>query len=176
MSLAAGLLYLPNRPGGSKNLTAPEQAGPSLSAGSVKSSPSLPVQEHGLEVAPDTRTTEPVANPTVFGEPTSTTGEIEPGSTSAAASLRSNQVLRLQGKKSVVVLGREAVATLELSQHPERLGKLIRNGSLFTVPRGTAIKLLQGNRLENQFVIKVLIMEGSKVGQEGWAQTWQVSP
>jgi hypothetical protein len=68
------------------------------------------------------------------------------------------------------------VATLELSQHPERLGKLIRNGSLFTVPRGTAIKLLQGKRLENQFVIKVLITEGSKVGQEGWAQTWQVSP
>jgi ATP-binding cassette subfamily B protein len=53
--------------------------------------------------------------------------------------------------------------------HPERLSKLIRRGSLFTVPRGTAIKVLQGNRL----VIKVRIMEGSMVGQQGWAQPGQ---
>ena len=154
----------------------PTPAGPSLSAGSMKSSAGLPIQEHGQEVAPDTQTTEPVAGPKVSGEPTSTTGEtIEPDSTSAPATPRST-VLRLKGKGSVVVLGREAVATLELSQHPERLRKLIGGGSLFTVQRGTAIKLLQGNRLETQSVIKVLIMEGSKVGQEGWAQTWQVSP
>src|SRR5262249_39958510 len=72
---------------------------------------------------------------------------------------------RLEGDGSVIVLGRDGMAALELSQHPERLSKLIRRGSLFTVPRGTAIKLLQGNR----FVIKIRIMEGPMVGQEGWA-------
>jgi len=175
MSLAAGLLYSPNRPASSKNLTAPEQTRPSRSSDSVRYRPSLPAQESGTEVvlAPQTTT---LANPTVSTEPKSTTGTktIQPDSTPAPATPRSN-VLRLNGKGSIIVLGREAVAGLELSQHPERLSKLIRSGSLFTVPRGTAIKLLQGNRLENQFVIKVLIMEGSKVGQEGWAQTWQVS-
>ena len=74
------------------------------------------------------------------------------------------------------MLGREAVAALELSQHPERLSKLIQNGSLFTVARGTAIKVVQGNRLGNRLVIKVLIMNGSKAGQEGWAPTRPVSP
>jgi hypothetical protein len=73
------------------------------------------------------------------------------------------------------VLGREAGAALELSQHPEKLSKLIEGGSLFTVPHGTAIKLLQGNRLGNSFVIKVRVMEGSMAGQEGWAQPSQVS-
>ena len=117
-----------------------------------------------------------VANPTVSTEPESTTRtkRIQPDSTSALATPQSN-VLRLEGKGSVVVLGREAVAALELSQHPERLSKLIGRGSLFTVPRGTAIKLLQGNRLGNRFVIRVLIVEGSQMGQEGWVQTSQVS-
>jgi hypothetical protein len=69
-----------------------------------------------------------------------------PDSTSSVA-FRFNQVLRLQGKKSVIVLGRQAVAALELSQHPGRIRKLIQSGSLFTVPCGTAIKLLQKNIL-----------------------------
>jgi hypothetical protein len=69
------------------------------------------------------------------------------------------------------MLGRDAKAALELSQHPKKLSRLIQSGSLFTVPRGTAIKPLQGNRS----VIKVVIMEGSMVGQEGWAQVSQVS-
>jgi len=175
MSLAAGLLYSPNRPASSKNFTASEQAGPSRSSDSVRSRPSLPVQENGTEVVLAPQAT-PLANPAVSTEPKSTTGTktIQLDLTSAPATPRST-VLRSNGKGSVVVLGREAVTALELSQHPERLSKLIRRGSLFTVPRGTAIKLLPGNRLGNRFVIKVLIMEGSKVGQEGWAQTWQVS-
>lgn len=145
--------------------------------GLVNSSPSLPVQEFGTGAAPDPQWTKLVTKATVSTEPTSTTGEktIEPDSTSASAGPGSNKILRLEGKGSVVVLGREAVAVLELSQHPETLSKLIKKGSLFTVPRGTAIKLLQGNRLGNRFVVKVLIMDGSKVGQEGWAQTSQVS-
>ena len=118
----------------------------------------------------------PLATPTVSTEPKPIMEQntIESHSTSATAIQRSNQVqvLRLEGKGSVIVMGREARAALELSHHPEMLRTLIRRGSLFTVPRGTAIKLLQGNK----FVIKVLIIEGSMVGREGWTQTSQVSP
>jgi hypothetical protein len=96
--------------------------------------------------------------------------------TSAPAIPRSNGVLRLEGKGPVIVLGRKAVVALELAQHPERLRKLIRRGSLFTVPRGTPIRLLQGNRLGNRSVIKVKLLAGSMVGQVGWAQTSQISP
>jgi hypothetical protein len=139
----------------------------------VKSSPSFPLQESSRELVLAPEATELVTNPTVSTEPKSTGKEtIAPDSISASAALRSNEDLRLQGKKSVIVLGREATAALELSEHPGRLRKLIRSGSLFTVPRGTAIKLLQ----ENRIVSKVLIMEGSMMGQEGWARTWQVSP
>jgi len=177
MSLAVGLLYLRNRPAGPKNLTTQNQARSSVSADSMKSSPNIPVQQRGTEVvrAPQATT---LATPTVATEPTATPEKktIEADSTSASAAPRSDQVLRLQGKRSVIMLGREAGAALELSQHPERVSKLIRSGSLFTVPRGTAIKLLQGNRMGNQLVVKVRIMEGSMVGQAGWAQTWQISP
>jgi hypothetical protein len=171
--LAAGLLYLPNRAAGPKNLTTPKKARASLSADSVKSSASLPLQGSGTEPVLAPKATKLVRNPTVSTEPKSTRKETHgPDSTSAAATLRSDEVLRLHGKKSLIVLGRDAVAALELLQHPGRLRKLIWSGSLFTVPRGTAIKLLQ----ENRTVSKVLIMEGSMVGQEGWVQTWQVSP
>ena len=177
VSLAGGLLYLPNRTAGPKKLTTPEQVRPSPSADSVKSSPSLPIQERDAEalLAPQENT---LATPTVSTQPESTTGTktSEPDSTSASEVPRSDQVLRLEGTGSFVVLGREDVVALELSQHPKMLSKLIQRGSLFTVPRGTAVNLLQGNRLGNRFVVKVRIMEGSMVGQEGWAQTWQISP
>ena len=101
---------------------------------------------------------------------------IEPDSTSAPAAPRSNRLLRLEGKGSVIVLARKAGAALELAQHPERLRKLIRRGALLTVPRGTPIKLVQGNRLGNMPVIKVRLMAGSMVGREGWAQASQISP
>ena len=172
MSLGAGLLYLSNRPEGSKDLTTSDKARSSLTADTVKSSPRLPVEQPGAEGVLSSRATKLVGNRTV-SKPKSNRGTetIRSDSTAAAAPPRSN-VLRLQGKKSVIVLGREAVAAVELSQHPGSLRKLIRSGSLFTVRRGTAIKLLQENRL----VSKVLITEGSMIGQEGWVQKWQVSP
>ena len=177
MSLVGSFLYSSHRPAGPKPPTTREQARPSLSADSVKSSPSLPVQESGTELtlASESGT---LATPTVSTEPRPITGKktIESDSISAAASPRSNQALRLEGNGSVIVLGREAGAALELSQHPERLRTLIRRGSLFAVPRRTATKLLQGNRLGNRFVMKALIMEGSMVGREGLTQTSQVSP
>jgi hypothetical protein len=161
---------------GQEGWAQPWQARPLSSDGLVNSSPSLPVQGPGKGVAPDPQATKLVAKATVS---TNTIGQkaIKTDSTSASAAPRSNSGPgRLSGNGSIIVLGREAVAALELSQHPERLSKLIQNGSLFTVPRGTAIKLVQGNRLGNRLVVKVQIMNGAKVGQEGWAPTWPASP
>jgi len=178
MSLAGGLLYLSNRPARPRNVTTREQARSSLRADSVKSFPSLPEQESAREVVPEPQAST-LATPTVSTKPASTTGEKtgektnEPDLTSASTAPPSDQVLRLDGKGPVIVLGREAVVALELSQHPERLSKLIRRGSLFTVPRGTAVKLLQTKRFGNGSVIRVRIMEGPRVRQEGWAQPWQ---
>jgi hypothetical protein len=84
----------------------------------------------------------------------------------------SNRTWRLEGKSSVVILGIEASAVLELSEHPGRMGDLIQSGSLFTVPRGTAIKV--GETANG--VMKILILEGSMAGREGWVQASQVSP
>ena len=175
MSLAGGLLYLLDQPAGPKNLTALTQPRRPLSARSVESSRSLAVeeQERGTEAPGQEATT--LANSIVSAEPNTLRGNktIESDSTSTRAALQLDQVLRLEGQGSVIVLGREAGAAAELSQHPERLSKLIQSGSLFTVPRATAIKLLQGNRLGSRFVIKVRIMEGYMAGQEGWTQPEQ---
>jgi hypothetical protein len=177
MSLAGALVYSLKRPVGAKSLTTAAQARASLSADSVKSSPNSPVQESGTEMALAPQST-PLATPTVPTEPKPITEKktIESDSTSTSSTLQSNRALRVEGKGSVIVLGRRAVVALELAQHPERLRKLIQRGSLFTVPRGTPIKFVQGNRSGNRFVVKVRIMAGSMVGREGWAQTWQVSP
>jgi hypothetical protein len=176
MSLAGGLFYLLDRPAGSRNLTASKEARPPLSARSVKSSRSVPAQaqEPDTEATPAHLATTP-ANAIVSAEPNSPAGykTIEPDSISTSVAPQPAPVLRLEGQGSDIVLGREAGAALELSQHPERLSQLTQSGSLFTVPHGTAIRLLQGNRLENRFVIKVRIMEGSMVGQEGWTQPEQ---
>jgi len=177
VSLAGAFLYSPNRPVGAKHFTAADRARPSLPADFVKSSPSLPVPESVTEMALAPQSA-PLAAPTVSTDPKPIMGKntIKSDSTSAPAIPRSNQVLRLEGKGALVVLGRKAEVAMELAQHPESLRKLVRRGSLFTIPRGTPIKLLQGNRLGNRFVIKVQLLAGSMVGQEGWAQTGQISP
>src|SRR6516165_8812487 len=176
IGLAGGLFYLLNHWAEPKNVTAPKHARPLPPAESVKSAPSLPA-ERDTEVVPARPTTEALASPSASTEPTSTSGKTAIGresreSTSVSGSARSNEVLRLEGNGSVIVLGRNAATALELSQHPTRLGRLTRRGSLFTVPRGTAVKLLQ----ENGSVAKVLIMRGSKAGQAGWVETWQAQP
>src|SRR6516162_7298945 len=174
IGLAGGLFYLLNHWAEPKNVTAPKHARPLPSAEAVKSAPSLPTEQRDTEVVTAPPTTKPLESPVASEEPTSTSRETTIGkdSTSISGSARSNEVLRLEGKGSVIVLGRNAATALELSQHPTRLSRLTRRGSLFTVPRGTAIKLLQ----ENGSVAKVLIMRGSKAGQAGWVETWQTQP
>jgi hypothetical protein len=177
MSLAGAFLYSPHRRAQPKRITTPPHPRRSLAADSVKSSPSLPVQESTTEGSPAPQS-DILATPTVSTEPEFVTRKktIESDSMSTPEIPPSNRVLRLDGKGSLIVLGRKAVGALELAQHPGRLRKLIRRGALFTVARGTPIKVIQGNRLGNKVVLKVRLMAGSMVGQEGWAQTWQISP
>ena len=85
---------------------------------------------------------------------------------------RSNHTWRVESKSSIVILGLEAPAVFELSEHPGRLEELVQSGSLFTVPRGTAIQVRE---VENA-AIKVLILKGSMAGREGWVQASQVTP
>jgi hypothetical protein len=81
----------------------------------------------------------------------------------------SGHSLHLRGRGSVVVLALDAAAAFELQKHPDSLAQLVRNGSLFSVPGGTAI-----TKQENKNgVIKVLIMEGTMAGREGWAPAGQ---
>ena len=81
----------------------------------------------------------------------------------------SGHSLHLRGRGSVVVLALDAVAALELQKHPESLAQLVRNGSLFSVSGGTAITMQENKN----GVIKVLIMEGTMAGREGWAPAGQ---
>ncbi|HLK47335.1 MAG TPA: hypothetical protein VKT49_04320 [Bryobacteraceae bacterium] len=82
------------------------------------------------------------------------------------------QAWRLQGNSPFVILGLEAPVVRELSRDPDRLHDLIQTGSLFTVPRGTAIQVRE---VENG-VIKIEIKEGSMAGREGWVQASQITP
>ena len=77
--------------------------------------------------------------------------------------------LHLRGRGSVVALTRDAAAAFELQQHPDSLAKLVRDGSLFSVPSGTVITIQE----KKNGVIKVLIMEGAMAGREGWAPAEQ---
>ena len=90
----------------------------------------------------------------------------------ADGSESSHITTRLVSKTSVAVLGLEASAVTELTEHPDRLGDLIQSGSLFTVPSGTPIQVLE---TENG-VLRVEILQGSMAGREGWARGSQVMP
>ena len=76
----------------------------------------------------------------------------------------------MEGKTSLVLLGLGAAVIHDLSQDPDRLPGLIQSGLLFTAPRGTAIHV----REREDGVVKVLLLEGSMAGREGWVRTSQV--
>jgi hypothetical protein len=101
----------------------------------------------------------------------SSSKETPPPNAAPAHKARPKLTLRLRNKGAAVVLAREPSVALALQQHPSTLGKLTQSGSLFTVASGTAVNTSQ---LESGLA-KVLIMEGSMAGQEGWVQAWQVT-
>lgn len=102
MRLAGGIFYSLDQPAQPRNLTAPKEARPPLSAGSVKSSRSLPAQEQepDTEATPVHEATTP-ANAIVSREPYSPAGykTIEPDSISASVAPQPSAVLRLEGAR-----------------------------------------------------------------------------
>jgi hypothetical protein len=88
----------------------------------------------------------------------------------AAQPVRSRQTPRLQSSGRVVVVAQDAAAALDVLQHPGKLGELIQGGSFFSVSRGTAIRVVE----KQNNVVRVVITEGSRAGQEGWVPVSQV--
>jgi hypothetical protein len=173
---SAGEQARPHLPADSEPAPA-ELARTPLPADAPEASPSSRVQERGTEMAPAPESAAPLAA-SIPAEPKSIPEQktLESDPTSAPTTPPSNRILHLEGKGSIIVLGRRAGAALELAQHPDRLRKLIRRGALFTVQRGTPIKLVPGNRSGNISVVRVRLMAGSMVGREGWAQKSQIAP
>jgi hypothetical protein len=79
---------------------------------------------------------------------------------------------RLRGDHSLVVLAVDQAAALRLGRGTQSLIELIRQGSVFSVPAGTAVSVLW---LENG-LIRVRILDGPMAGREGWAQPRQMVP
>lgn len=126
----------------------------------------------GLLSSPDAADRSSPVIPAVADGPKSAVTHARARAESAAAVniAGTNQTSHLGGKSSVMIVGLEAEAVAELSQHPGRLAELIQSGALFTVPRGTAMEL----REMRDGVIKILILEGPMAGREGWAQASQL--
>lgn len=171
IGFSAGHLYFSAKiPGSRSNAGPPSRIQPSISvlpARSVQSKGGSTDLLSARNVA-DTR-----LNPIISSEPkpattkTKSTRVAPPGSDATGGS---NGTLQLKGKSSLVLLGLEAAVIHDLSQHPDRLPELIQSGLLFTAPRGTAIHL----REREDGVVKVLIVEGSMAGREGWVRASQV--
>ena len=129
------------------------------------------ITTHRSETAPLPQGVE-VARETVIGSQDGGPENTPPQSRAAARlpTSESGHSVHLRGSSSVVVLALDSAAAFELQQHPGRLAKLVRDGSLFSVPTGTAITMQE----KKNGMVKVLIMEGAMTGREGWAPARQV--
>ena len=84
---------------------------------------------------------------------------------------RPNQTPRLESDARAVVLAYEAADALAIAQHPGRLPELVQNGSLFSVLRGTPVRVVE----KKQGLTHVVITGGSLAGQEGWVPAARVA-
>ena|SRR5579884_3544323 len=169
IGFSAGHLYFSAKIPGSKS-NAGSSVQPSISVPPVKS---IRVGEGSADLLSvrNVRDTEP--KPMIPSEPKSAATKannmrVAPSSSEGFGSSRGT--LRLKGKSSLVLLGLEAAVIHDLSQNPDRLPELIQSGLLFTAPRGTAIDLRQ----REDGVVKVVILEGSMAGREGWVRASEV--
>ena len=84
---------------------------------------------------------------------------------------RPNQTPRLESDARFVVLAYEAADALAVAQHPTKLAELVQSGSLFSVSRGTPVRVVE----KKQGVTRVVITGGSMAGQEGWVSAARVA-
>jgi hypothetical protein len=78
---------------------------------------------------------------------------------------------RLESDGRMVVLAHEAAAALEIAQHPGKLPDLIQSGSLFSVSRGTPVRIVEKQRT----LVDVVITGGPMAGQKGWVAAARVA-
>jgi hypothetical protein len=119
---------------------------------------------------PDEHSRAPAASPEGKPAAEKTAAGTAPGPPAESADMGLKR--HLVGKNSLVILGMAEPDIRELSQHPGRLPELVQSGSLFTVPRGAAVQI----QAEQDSVLKVVLLDGSMAGREGWIQASQVAP
>jgi hypothetical protein len=76
----------------------------------------------------------------------------------------------LIGRGSVVVVAADEATALRLRRRPRNVSELIRQGSVFSVPTGTAVKILARNAGLDQ----VRILESAMAGRDGWIHPGQL--
>jgi hypothetical protein len=118
---------------------------------------------------PDERSRAPAAPPEIQSPGAQSAHGNAPAPSAGSAEVHSKP--RLEGKGSLVILGVDAPAIHDLSQHPGRLPELVQSGSLFTAPRGAAVQVEE----TANGVLKVLLLEGAMAGREGWVPAAQVT-
>jgi hypothetical protein len=79
----------------------------------------------------------------------------------------------LISRGSVVVIAADEATALRLRRRrrPENLSELIRQGSVFSVPTGTAAKILA----RNVGLVQVRILDTAMAGRDGWVQPGQLA-
>jgi hypothetical protein len=159
ISVSGGVYYSASRTPASRNRTAPKSL------------------ERPVRPTPTASAIPPNATPAAVPQapPISNRGTVPsaaPSPQTPAGARGSNQPVRLEGEDRYVVLARDASAALLLSQHPRRLDTLIQSGSLFAVPRGTAIQVLHRDRT----IVHVQIKQGPQAGEDGWVLTSKLAP
>ena len=77
----------------------------------------------------------------------------------------------LQSQTPVAVVAVSEASALRLRRRSRSLGELIREGSVFSVPNGTAIAILE----RKNGLVRIRIMESALAGRDGWAQPSQVA-
>lgn len=171
IGFSAGHVYFSAKiPGSRSSAGSPSRVQPSLSVPLAKS---IPGKGRNTDLSSFRNVTDTGLSPMIRSEPKSAVTKtkstrVAPSSSETLGS--SNGTLQLKGKSSLVLLGLEAAVIHDLSQHPDRLPDLIQSGLLFTAPRGTAIDL----REREDGIVKVVILEGSMTGREGWVRASQV--
>lgn len=76
----------------------------------------------------------------------------------------------LRSKGSVVVVAADEAAALQLRRSSQSLGELIQQGSVFSVPNGTAVEILA----KENGMVQIRILESTAAGKEGWTRPDQI--
>jgi hypothetical protein len=136
-------------------------AGGIFYSGRQRAGPENRVTTHAARAPQPELTAIPAALPDASGPMPAPVGEAH----------RPTPTPRLESDGRTVVLAHEAAAALEVAQHPGKLPELVQSGSLFSVSRGTPVRIVEKQRT----VVDVVITGGPLAGQQGWVAASRVA-